>query len=195
MHDSHVGDAAELYALGLLEPDERERVDAHIASCATCLRAVGAAEETVLELERGPMSRAAQHRAISPLWLAVAAAFIIGLLPSIPMLIQMQHAQSIAAARSAATLAMIQSHFTHVQFMPVTPGAPNAKVIYARNGTWIYVIVSGAHRYQVRTNGGSILGTTEPSGATSELWVRSPPRATVLELRDSRLILERARLK
>lgn len=195
MDDFHVGDSAELYALGLLERDERDRVDAHIASCAACLRAVGDAEETVLKLERGPISRATRRRAISPFWVAVAAAFVIGFLPTIPILVQMQRAQSIAAIRSAATLAMIESHFTHAQFTPLKPGAPSAKVIYARNGAWLYVIVSGAHRYRVRTNGGNVLGTTEPNGTTSELWVPSPLRSSGLELSEDDVPLERARLK
>ena len=51
--DVHVGEAAELYALGALDEREQAGLEAHIAHCAQCLRRVGEAEETLLALERG----------------------------------------------------------------------------------------------------------------------------------------------
>ncbi|MGH7729430.1 MAG: anti-sigma factor, partial [Vulcanimicrobiaceae bacterium] len=48
----HIEDAAELYALGALEPDEAAQVEAHLASgCDDCARRVGRAERMVAEME------------------------------------------------------------------------------------------------------------------------------------------------
>ncbi|MEO9264467.1 MAG: zf-HC2 domain-containing protein [Candidatus Baltobacteraceae bacterium] len=196
MHDAHVGESAELYALGLLDLEERAELDRHIVQCAQCLRAVGEAEETVLFLERGSQlgASAKKRRLIAPVWLAIAAAFLLGLLPSIPLFVQnARDAQSIAI-RNAATIAMIGSHFAHAQFTPVAAGAPSAKVIYARNGAWLYVIVAGSHRYQVETKDGRVLGVTEPRGAVSEFLLASPPKSSTLQLRSNGALIETARL-
>jgi hypothetical protein len=40
-----------------------------------------------------------------------------------------------------AMRAMLAGHFVHVPFQPRVAGAPNAKVLYAREGGWLYVIV------------------------------------------------------
>ena len=40
----HVGELAELCALGALEPRQRADVDAHAAGCERCTRALGEAE-------------------------------------------------------------------------------------------------------------------------------------------------------
>jgi hypothetical protein len=38
--------------------------------------------------------------------------------------------------------AMLAGHFLHAPFVPVAAGAPAGKVIYAREGGWLYVIVA-----------------------------------------------------
>ncbi|MBV9332585.1 MAG: zf-HC2 domain-containing protein [Candidatus Eremiobacteraeota bacterium] len=184
--DEHIGESAELYALGALEPAEQAAVEAHIAQCVQCLRRVGEAEETLLALERANVVRAASGDIRTPVafmrrhivWLlplTAAAAFIIGLLfprttPQSP--------------HDLATLAMIGSHFSHAQF--TGQGAP-AKVLYARDRSWYYVIVEGWHRYAVYGFAGGArlkLGETMPSGKTSELFTRSSGRYDRLELFD-----------
>jgi hypothetical protein len=47
----HIGELAELYALGVLEPQERADVDAHAAGCERCTRALGEAETAVAALD------------------------------------------------------------------------------------------------------------------------------------------------
>ncbi|MGP6156015.1 MAG: RskA family anti-sigma factor [Vulcanimicrobiaceae bacterium] len=47
----HIGELAELYALGALEPQERADIDAHAASCPRCARALGEAETAVAALD------------------------------------------------------------------------------------------------------------------------------------------------
>lgn len=199
--DAHIGENAELYALGALSESEHAAVDAHIADCAECLRRVGEAEETVLALEREAVAepQAAQpanvlplrRRGVSVWWIpaAAAAALILGLLvPRMPAQQQQQ---------SPPLLAMIHSHFSHAQFSGPA-GAPAAKVIYARDRSWYYVIVEGSHRYEVdgvhaqqRTN----LGTTQPVGATSELFVRMTQRFETLELREGGTVAEKASIR
>ncbi len=93
MRDVHIGENAELYALGSLGDLERAQVEAHVANCAECLRRVGEAEETVLGLERETAEvplpsdvRAPEFRSRRPVarwWMgavAAAAALIIGYL-------------------------------------------------------------------------------------------------------------------
>lgn len=197
MNGSHIGDDAELYAIGVLTSQERESVDAHVAGCLSCLRALGEAEETVLALESEPVIASAPgvRRAMLRVWIAVAAAFVIGFLPTVPLWLAQHRSADLAATRSTATLAMIESHFTHAQFSPVAPNAPDAKVIYARDGSWLYIIVSGSHRFVVYDDYGRVLGTTEPSGTTSELLCVSPARANAVTLREGTNVIERARLR
>ena len=182
MENSHLGEAAELYATGHLDAAEVAQVEAHAAQCDACLRRLGEAEETVLALERArkplppsfarnvvPMPR----RGISPWWLApaIAAALILGML--------VPRGQG---PHDTATLAMINGHFSHAQFAGT---GPKAKAVYARDRSWYYVIVAGSGRYTVygvsdrdRLN----LGVTVESGSTSALFVRSKQRFDHLEI-------------
>ena len=191
--DAHVGDAAELYAAGALSADERAAVDAHIARCTDCLRRVGEAEETVLALEAVSVVQSASpyerrvlpflRRGVSRWWVAVAAAaaLILGLM--IP------HR---APQSSIATLAMLHSHFAHAQFAGT---GPEAKVIYARDRSWYYVIVEGNHRYEVfgmRGDESTDLGATEARNQTSELFSSILAHYDRLELRSAGKTIERA---
>lgn len=195
--DVHVGEAAELYALGALDERERAGLEAHIAHCGECLRRVGEAEETLLALERGSKAveiprgpgnvrPIAQPRKAFVWWIpaAIAAAFVLGwLLPRA------------APAPSAATLAMIDSHFSHAQF---SGNGPPAKVVYARDRSWYYIIVSGSDRFDVygrRGTQSTLLGTTVPRGETSELFVPRQPRFERVELRDGTALVESASIR
>lgn len=193
--EDHIGEAAELYAIGALDAAEHAAVDAHIAHCTECMRRVGEAEETVLALERAnfvegtaPGVRAPQpfsRRSVT--WilpLAAAAAFILGVLFPRP-----------AAQNDVATLAMIGSHFSHAQF---AGSGPAAKVLYARDRSWYYVIVVGNQRYGVYgvRDGTSVrLGATEPRGKTSELFARASARYDRIELRDGRTAIDTATIR
>ncbi len=65
----------------------------------------------------------------------MAAALIVGIL--------WPRAQS---QHDVATLAMVNGHFSHAQFAGT---GPKAKVLYARDRSWYYVIVAGTGRYDV----------------------------------------------
>jgi len=193
--EPHIGDSAELYAAGVLDAGERASVDAHIERCPACLRRVGEAEETVLALERELTAEplygagkplALSRRGVAPWWVAVAAAaaLIAGVL--IPR----------ATPRNdAPTLAMIQSHFSHAQF---GGSGPAAKVLYARDRSWYYVIVSGKHRYDIFGVAGgrsTRLGVTTPMGNASELFTRSRVSYGRLELRYGSAVRETAAIR
>lgn len=182
--DEHVGEAAELYAAGQLDAAQIAAIEAHAAGCEACLRRLGEAEEAVLALERAnapvamPVPTSALHfprRGISPWWLvpAMAAALLVGML--------WPRAQS---PHNVATLAMVNGHFSHAQFAGT---GPKAKVLYARDRSWYYVIVAGTGRYDVYGVVGTdrvSLGSTNAAGSTSELFVRMRERFDHLELRD-----------
>jgi Putative zinc-finger len=197
VEEFHIGDAAELYAIGALSEEESARVDAHVAQCNECLRRVGEAEETVLALERVnvPAARARRQdnvlplrrRAASSWWIpaVAAAAFVLGfMIPHRP------------PQTEIATVAMLHSHFAHAQFTGA--GAPVAKVLYARDRSWYYVIVNGNHRYDVyglRKGQDTEIGSTQPRGITSDLFVKPSKRFDSIELRDAGKLVEAAAIR
>lgn len=193
--ERHVDDLAAAYAAGALDETERAAVEAHARICAACLRAIGNAEETWLALESevepdlkyvaARRELPFERRGIAPWWLpAVAAAALIAgfLLPHWPV------------RQSPATLAMIQSHFSHAQF----DGTPPAKVIYARDRSWYYVLVQGSRPYAVYGLRGATaraLGTTQQRGNTSELFAPVHTAYDRLELRDGLTTVETAQIR
>ena len=204
MVDPHIGDLAELYALGELDANDVVTVEEHIATCAACLRRVGEAEETVLALERGNRAEIAPlelRRFFPPrprlpyavLALATAAGLVLGifikmLLPGAP-----------PSDTQQALVAMVESHFNHAQFAPVgAQSAPPAKVIYARDKHWLFIIANGAERYDVYAvapSGATLLGTLRPSGSSSTLYVDRPVMRSTIELRAGATVVERAALR
>jgi hypothetical protein len=204
MFELHIGDLAELYVLGELNANERASVEVHIASCMQCLRRVGEAEETLLALERGDLAEptpelldrrmrfaASAVRRYSTLALAAAAGLVLGILTMLPAMLR-PHDQP-------ALVAMVNSHFNHAQFAPVGKvAAPSAKVIYARDRSWLFVVATGSERYDVYAIGAAgamRLGTLQPQGSTSSLFIEHAPTANEVELRDGATVVERAALR
>ncbi|HTV91235.1 MAG TPA: anti-sigma factor [Verrucomicrobiae bacterium] len=204
MFELHIGDLAELYVLGELDSSERAAVDAHIASCPQCLRRVGEAEETLLAIERGTLAqptpelldRRMRFGAPRPRYatfaLAAAAGLILGILTMLPGYFR-------PATPQAALVAMIHSHFNHAQFTAVAlANAPAAKVIYAHDRSWLFIVADGSRRYAVFAINGTTatrLGDLQPQGATSTLYVAHAPTADTVELRDGSTVVERAALR
>ena len=115
---------------------------------------------------------------------AIAAAFVLGFLFPRP-----------ATQNSVPTLAMIESHFSHAQFNGT---GPPAKVIYARDRSWYYIIVSGNHRfdvYGIRGGAATPLGATRVNGNAGELFVKESKRFDRIELRDRGQTVESAAIK
>jgi anti-sigma factor RsiW len=205
MAEQHIDELAERYALGDLDPSEVGVLETHIATCAACLRRVGEAEETVLALERGDTAVAPamlerplelpQRRRLTFAYIASAAAagLVIGILTT--LLAFSLHTDD----TQRALVAMVGSHFNHAQFAPVGgQHAVPAKVIYARDRHWVFIIATGTVRYRVYAvapSGAKYLGDLRPQGSSSTLYVDRPVTQTTLELRDGTTIVERAALR
>ena len=169
-HDGgqHLGELAELYALGALEPQERAQVEVHIANCANCARALGAAEVTVAALDEAfvpqldPPDRLGARIAASaqavvslapgrvvsrraalawPSFYATAAALLLAAGIGSGALVE-HSAEVRQVAHDSAVLATIASaHFNHVSLSERVPSAPVSKVLYARDGAWFYLVI------------------------------------------------------
>jgi hypothetical protein len=210
----HLGELAELHALGALEPQERARVEMHVAACARCARALGEAEATVARLadtfapqieapERLGSRVAASARAVVPLaqrraprraigpasgFLAAAAALLLAVGIGGGALLE-RSAEARRDARESAVLATIAtSHFNHVTLTAREPSAPISKVLYARDGAWFYLVIDGAAcncRVVVRSAAGERdLGKPEARAGTATLFERDVARPASLELVD-----------
>jgi hypothetical protein len=118
-------------------------------------------------------------------WYAVAALFIIGIVLAGSVVANVRLRRGLAADDLAfSTIAT--SHFLHVSFTGSVP----AKVLYARDGTWAYVIVAVPDcRCRVVTRGGGAArdyGVPQRRGTTETLFVRNFGRARSLALIDGR---------
>jgi hypothetical protein len=210
--DEHIGELAELYALGVLGPEERAPVEAHAAVCVSCARALGAAESTVAALDetfvpqlepparlgsriassaqtvapfaprRGP-ARAARP---APRFPATAAALLLAAGLGGGALVERSTDVRQAARDSTILATLASSHFNHVSFTPRDSAAPVSKVIYARDGAWFYVVVDSSTcvcRVVARSAAGERdLGEPAVRGSTATLFVRGLPRPNSLEL-------------
>lgn len=205
----HIDELAELYALGVLDEEERARVDAHALACDACASRLGEAESTIAFMEqRAPVVPASLDRRMSAVFARptggfrissalVAAAFIVGLLPSFWFWNSARTTQAFDAQREQAVHAMVTSHFAHAQFTPLSPGAPKAKLIYARTGDWVYAVAAtgAALTLQAQTPGGSVgLGTLHATGNAGELFVAKAPHAQIFTLSENGREIERVTL-
>lgn len=150
--NGHVEDLAELYALGALDDDERENVDAHLLTCERCSRAVGIAEESVelmVATEASPISGNVvappppRHSfALRASALAIAAAFLIGFLPTVYFVQQTTRMQTQMAQGHQLARRLASGKYRRVAFT----GSPNAQVLYAPDGSWYCIIVNGSNK-------------------------------------------------
>jgi hypothetical protein len=199
----HVEDL-ELYALGVLEQEERVKIDAHLASCAQCSQRAGQAERVVAAMQPGmfdvatapaapvvvPLKRRSKIGVAASGWLAAAAALALAV--GLGTQRAGDHARLAAIVNTDDVIAqtLVHSHFLHAAFNPAAQSAPSAKVIYARDGSWLYVVVDGArsdlHVACSPANPKSAapvdLGAPQARGATSELFAHPPQRPGSLRL-------------
>lgn len=183
---THVAESAELYALGALDLQEQARVEAHVRECEQCRAALGDAEyvvaalaESLAAVEPPPLRKPAPR--LPSFWLgalAGAAAVAAFLLPG--WLTFSRNAQQNDLALSS----VVQSHFNHVAFAPVRPGAPAGKVLFARSGGWLYVIVHHPAagltvRLEPRFSAARDAGALVAGGENATLFVPYPQRLPV----------------
>lgn len=182
---NHIDQEAELYALGMLEDDERARVDEHLAACDECLRRVGEAEGAVASLVEGTQ-RVTQPR--TPRWpLAIAAAFAVS---TAGVLGQNFLMRGQLAGDGAIMAQMVNSHFDHAQFASPQGEPIGAKAVYERHGKWYQILADGEPNWRV------VLvqpdGTRDPSaagfarrGTSSVMTVRPDTPVKTIELDDT----------
>jgi anti-sigma factor RsiW len=194
---NHLDDDAELYALGLTERERDAEIEAHLAACEPCRARVVAAEAAAASLAAAlppapatgaqPVREpAAVRRALAgrPWWpsVAVAASVVFGAVAATESLAA-QSASARLARTDVALTAIASSHFGHTT-LASDPGVI-AKAIYARDGAWCYVVVSGAprgaHVVMHRGTAARDLGALDP-GAPATLFVRDPGRPDEIEL-------------
>ncbi len=127
-------------------------------------------------------------------FLAAAAAILLFAGVSAGVLFQRSTTMRQAAQDSSVLATIATSHFKHASFTAHTLGAPIAKVLYARDGRWFYVIVDSAScdcRLVARSDTAQRdLGYPNVRGNTATRFVSDFSRPTSLELvRDSGSIL------
>ena len=233
----HVGENAELHALGLLEPRERLELERHISACPECLRRVGEAEEAaaqlVAPLPRVEPSAAFRERVMSSIALqsphpddntlarrrlaesapfgarmqrlegrlaverarrkglgtlgivfgALAAVFAIAFATT---LWRATDLQATVNGDDVALVQLVHSHFNHVSMAPTGVATVDAKVVYAKDGSWIYVVadrpLQGLH-VVARVHGVKRdFGTAEARGGVATLFVRRAGRPSDVTL-------------
>ena len=177
--ERHLDDDAELYALGLTESERAAEIEAHLAQCADCTARVAAAEAAAASLSAAlPAAPAAAPRRVAwRQYFATAAAFVFATTTALEgMMMHNQSAQM--ESTDVALSAVASSHFGHTT-LSSNPGV-TAKALYARDGAWCYVLVSGAPRgtHVIMHQRGTTrdMGAVE-GGSMATLFVRNPGRA------------------
>ena len=103
----------------------------------------------------------------------------------------------VVADQQAAT-AMLAGHFNHAALRALRPDAPSAKVVYPREGGWLYVLLApGKTALDVAVVTGSARQTVAslaPSDRTRTVFVRYPGRVNDVELLEDGVPVARARV-
>jgi anti-sigma factor RsiW len=203
----HIGDDAALYALGMLDPGERERVDAHVATCDACVRLLGQAEADVLAMELmrpiaappvaefKPRVEAPKPQRFTLVMRALAAVVIIALLP-IGVLFEQNREMHVAMAmENDAMMRMASTPHRIVAFAGM-----DAKVVYGNDGSWYCVVVRGARApveiAWMHDGTQTMLGraTPMPGGDTAILYLPQSHRMDQLALVSGGQIVGQAQL-
>jgi anti-sigma factor RsiW len=200
----HLGELAALYALGILEPDEQRAAEEHLTHCDACRRLLAQAEADVAamaaaqpQLEPPGMLRAPQPALRAPMrnpmWLAVAAAVAIAVLPSGYLLQQnlAMHQSELMESQAMARL-MTGPHRT------VAFAGTDARVMYAPDGSWYCIIVRGAsaplHVMWSHDGTQTMLGTAMPHGDIALLYLPKSHRMDQLSLMQDGHVVGQAQL-
>ncbi len=197
----HLGENAELYPLGILDDDAAREVERHIAICSECAERVARAEAVAASLAAAlplatpsptlerrlrestrPQLGVRKTRA-NVLRFAIAAAFLIAFLGlGLQTLLLRQR----LAAEDVALVTMVHSHFNHVSMSPESPNPVAAKILYARDGSWIYIIADkpGGALHAIAHTAGSVadLGELLSTGETASLLVHPRERIRSITL-------------
>ena len=207
----HLGDLADLYAIGALDHSEREAVERHVAQCEECARLLASAEErvaTLVQADAQHVPPAQLERRITAIvrrrppapqraLFAIAAALVIGLLPSAYFWQQSQAMHAAMVAEDDAMNRLASMPHRSVAFTEMT-GGPAAHVMYAPDGSWYVILVRGASRALsvAWMHGGqrTMLGTATPHGEVAMLYLPKSHRMDQLALMDGEQVVAEAQL-
>jgi hypothetical protein len=184
---NHIDHDAELYALGMLDDDERARIDEHLLTCEPCTVLVGNAEAAVAALIDSTQERRAKPRVTWRSMAAIAAALVLTTLGLLGQNINL-HGQLSSDGRLLATL--IDSHFDHTQFQGAGGREIAAKAIYERHGKWYEILADGTpawHVVFVRPDGTRDPATAQfaQRGAASIAYLTPTTPVRSIDLEDS----------
>jgi anti-sigma factor RsiW len=197
----HLGENAELYPLGILDDDAAREVERHIAFCSECADRVARAEAVAASLaaalpvatpsptlerrlrESARLQPGVRKTRANVLRFAIAAAFVIAFL-GLGLQTLLLHQR--LAAEDVALVTMVHSHFNHVSMSPESASPVAAKILYARDGSWIYIIADkpgGAlHAIAHTERGVAALGAMLNVGETATLLVHPSERVRSIVL-------------
>jgi hypothetical protein len=220
--NGHIDDRAALYALGALDENEAAAVRAHVVQCAACAQSLGAAEADVAlaaSLEPRYEAPAALGSRIERLlsggeaeaprrwgfsqspWLAVAAAFVIGVLPSAYFVRENWAMHNAMAVQSAAVDRLASSRHRVAAFhsMPAMPEGSSASVAYASGGEWYVIVVKDVTRTLgvawMHDGRQTMLGQVVPHGDVAMLYLPKSHRMDQLALMDGGQVVAQASLR
>jgi anti-sigma factor RsiW len=210
MTHEYVAERAELYALGALDDDERRAIEAHLGECSSCARVVGAAERDValiasMEAHRpAPPELAARiertirpQRSAWPLAYALAAALLVGLLPSAYFWSENRRIHATMLAQNAVVERLAGAPHRMTSFHPMEAGPP-ADVVYAPDGSWYLVVVRDADKALdvawMHDGERTMLGRVVPRGNLAMLYLPKSHRMDRLALVDGGRVVAEATL-
>jgi anti-sigma factor RsiW len=202
--NQHLGEDAELYPLGVLDEVAARTVERHIERCSACADRVTQAEAVAASLAASlplatpsPALELRLHESLRPqrrarvfpanaLRLALAAAFAIAF---IALGWQTLVLRGRLAGEDVALVTMVHSHFNHVSMAPQSASPVAAKILYARDGSWVYIIADRPggqlHAIAQTAAGSSDLGALVSAGQTATLLVRPRERIRAIVLQRS----------
>jgi hypothetical protein len=207
MTHEECADLAAAYALGALDDAERASLEQHLRECPSCAQLVAAAERDVAlvaslepqreaprELNRRIERELAPPHTRWPLAAALAAALVVGLLPSAYFWSQNRSMHDAMLAQSSAMERLSAAPHHVARFKTVHAMAP-AEVAYAPDGSWYFVVVHASKSLSVAwMHGGRhiMLGNTEPRGSIATLYLPQSHRMDRLALMDGDRVVAEA---
>jgi len=221
MNGAHVDELAALYALGLLDDRETGRLEEHLRDCPRCAELVGRAEaeaavliaaephrvaplELELRVERtlrrddNETAAPAKHRpSVRFLAAALAAAFVLGMVPALYFWQADRSLQNAMVADSAAINRLAEAPHRVATFLS-PQGNGMAKVMYGSDGSWYVVMVPEATKPMrvawMHDGQQTMLGDAMPHGKVAMLYLPRSHRMDRLALMDGETVVAEAQL-
>jgi anti-sigma factor RsiW len=223
-YDRHIEDNAALYALGALTDAERAEADEHIRECPACAKTVGQAEDDVARIVASepqrsappalearidrllrpprlePVRGAQRHAWQYPAWaypMAIAAALILGLLPSVYFWSANRSMHGTIVAQNDMMGRLIGAPHRMAHFRSSNGSSP-ADVMYAPDGSWYVVVVRDAAKPLAvvwpHDGAQTMLGDAVPKGSVAMLYLPKSHRMDRLALMDGDRVVGEATL-